>query len=194
MQRNKTLLDVVAAHEVSVDVVQDLVGVNVGVVVGGRNRLGVVVVHAGREGADHEVVSLKGLVHGRRLVDAAGNGLKVPRIKGVGVVVAVPSDHVKGVRGIDHVVDEALLFYLDGEFTQSVGGRQVGRAAQVALAEGRMLEELAKLVAVALGRQDGRPRLGNEQSVVGRIEGDLVDGSARNHQVVPIAELQGSEQ
>ena len=153
-----------------------------------------VVVHAGSKGADHEVVPLKGLVHGRRLVDAAGNGLKVPRIEGVGVVVAVPSDHVKGVRGVDHVINKALFFDLDGELAQGVGRRQVGRSAQVALAKGRMLQELAKLVAVALGRQDGRPRLGDKEAVVGRVKGDLVDGSARNHQVVPIAELEGSEQ
>ena len=194
MQRNKTLFDVVAAHEVAVDVVQHLVRVDVRVVVGGRNRLGVVVVQAGRKRADHEVVALKRLVHGRRLVDAAGDRLKVPRVERVGVVVAVPAHHVKRVRGVDHVVNESLFFDFDGELAQGVGGRQVGRAAQVAFAERRVLKELAKLVAVALGRQNRRPRLGDEEAVVGRIEGDLVDGSARNHQVVPLAEPEGSEQ
>src|SRR5205823_14675592 len=66
-----------ATHEVAVDVVEDLFAVYVGVVVGGGYGQRVVVVLAGHEGADDEVLGLEGLVRGRGLVDAAGDRLEV---------------------------------------------------------------------------------------------------------------------
>jgi hypothetical protein len=73
------------AHEVAVDIVDDFFAVYVGVIVGGWDGERVVVILARNEGANHEVVGLKGLVDGRRLVDATCYGLEIADVKDVGV-------------------------------------------------------------------------------------------------------------
>ena len=89
-----------AAREVAVAVVEDLVAVDVGVVVGRRHGQGVVVELAGHEAAHHEAGPGEGLVHRRRLVDPAGERLEVVDRQPVGVQAAVPADHVEGVVGV----------------------------------------------------------------------------------------------
>ena len=59
------------AHEVAVGVEEHLVGVDVGVVVRHLHRVGVEVERPGHERADDEARAGEGLVHRRRLVDAA---------------------------------------------------------------------------------------------------------------------------
>ena len=107
VQGDRALADAgaLAGLVVAVDVEHDLVGVDVGVVVGHRDRQRVVVDLARHEVADHEVVALEDLVHRRRLVDAAGDRLEVGDVEGVGVEAAVPADDVERVLRDD--VDRA---------------------------------------------------------------------------------------
>src|SRR3954453_11926031 len=83
--------------EVALDVVDDLLGLEVRVVVGQRNRQRIPVELARAEGADHEAGALEGLVRGRRLVQAPGLGLEVMDVERVGVDVAVPAYDVQRV-------------------------------------------------------------------------------------------------
>ena len=87
------------------DVEHDLVAVDVGVVVGHRDRERVVVDLARHEVAHHEVVALEDLVHRRRLVHPAGDRLVVGDVERVRVEAAVPADHVERVPR--HDVDGA---------------------------------------------------------------------------------------
>src|SRR6266566_573419 len=85
-------VDATTAHEIARDVVDDLVGVDVGVVVGRGNRERVVVELTRDEAADDEVARLEGQMNRRGLVDAAGYRLEVLDVEGKGPQVAVPPD------------------------------------------------------------------------------------------------------
>ena len=87
---------------VAADVEHDLVAVDVGVVVGHRDRELVVVDLARQEVADHEVPALEDLVHRRRLVDLAGDRHVVVDVERVGVEAAVPADDVERVGRVGH--------------------------------------------------------------------------------------------
>jgi hypothetical protein len=103
VQRDRALADAraLAGLVVAVDVEHDLVGVDVGVVVGHRDRQRVVVDLARHEVADHEVGALEDLVHRRRLVHPAGDRLEVGDVERVRVEAAVPADDVERVLGYD---------------------------------------------------------------------------------------------
>ena len=132
----------------------DLLGLDVRVVVGQRDRLGVPVEHPRRERADHEVRALEGLVGGRRQVEAPGARLEVVGVERVGPDVAVPAHHVERVA-VEHVLLVAVAHPNgDRELAALVVGLELGRRLEVALREGRVLEQLAVAVAVAVGRLD----------------------------------------
>src|SRR6056297_625013 len=95
MLGNTAFIYALAAHEVTLYIVEYLVGIDIAMRVRRRDGLRVVVVLARAEGANHVVGSLKGLVHGRRLVHATGNGLKVLNVEYPRVEVAVPAHHVE---------------------------------------------------------------------------------------------------
>ena len=103
VQRHRPLPDAgpLARLVVAAAVEHHLVGVDVRVVVGHRDRQRVVVHLARHERADDEAGALEDLVHGRRLVHAAGDGLEVADVEGVRVQAAVPADDVERVAGID---------------------------------------------------------------------------------------------
>ena len=149
---------------VAADVEHHLVGVDVGVVVGHRDRLLVVVDLARAEVADHEVVALEDLVHRRRLVHLAGDRHEVLDVERVGVEAPVPPDDVERVGGVGHpradqtrrTVAAVLDEHLD---VGALLHERLGRPVQVALAVRRVLEELAEPGEVALRRRDVAVRL-----------------------------------
>ncbi len=155
-------------------------------VVGGGNGLGVVVVQARGEGADYEVVRFEGLVHGRRLMHSACDGLKVEGRENIGVAIAVPAHHVKRMAAVGNVVQDPLLFNFYHEFSARVDGRHVRGKAEIPLTIGTMLEHLAKLISVPLGRNHGGMALDHQHPVVGSIKGQLVDGATGNHNVIRV--------
>src|SRR5699024_6325411 len=201
MQGDRALTDPgsLAGRVVAAAVEHDLVGVDVGVVVGHRDRVGVVIDLAGHEVADDEVVTLEDLVDGGWLVDAAGDGLEVVDVEGVGVQAAVPSHDVEGVCGIgvagagdaagavSAVFDEYVdVFTLDEE--------GFGGTAQVAFAVGRVFEELAVAGQVALGWGDVAACL-DDVGAYGCVAGGCpaVGGGARDDRVVAAADVEGAE-
>ena len=167
MHGERADLDPATAHEVAGDVVDDLVAVDVGVVVGGRDGQRVVVELPRHEGADDEVLALEGLVDGRRLVDPSGDRLEIADVEDVGVQVAVPAHHVE--RMVVVVIARELTSGLDvdAEVARLRVRRLVGRDADVAMVIRRMLHELAVLVAVAARRFDLTGRLQPQHPLVG---------------------------
>ena len=119
-------------------------------------------------------------------MNAAGDGFKVVRRKGVRVVVAVPTHHVERMGFVDGGVQDALLLDFEYELAYFVVGLQVLGLADVPLAVGAVLQELAKFVAVALGRNHGAVALRDHQTVVFGVEVDLVNHAARHHQVIAV--------
>ena len=143
-----------AAHEVAGDVVDDLVAVDVAVVVGGRDRQRVVVELAGHERADHEVARRERLVDRGRLVDAPGDRLEVRDVEGERPQVAVPAHDVERVGG--DVVGRVPSTRPDDDRPVALVRARLAELgdADVALRVRRMLQQLAVVVAVPLGRLD----------------------------------------
>lgn len=190
VQGHEAFFDVVARHEITIYVVQYLIRIDVAVVVGRGNGVWVIVIEARHEGADHEVVGLKGLVNGGRHVNATSQWLEVIRAEDVREVVSIPADHVKWVAAVSNVMQDTILFHFDQEIAEFIMCLQVLRKAQVALAEWRVLQELANLVHVVLGESNRREALCDEEAVVLTVEVHLVNESARDDDVIVWLELE----
>ena len=188
-------LDPLPAHELARGVVEHLVGIHVAVVVRRRHGLGVEIVRSGAEAAHHEPVALKGLVHWRRLVDAPDDRLEVVDVEGPRIEVSVPAHHVEGVVVEDDLVEAVVLLHQNRKVSPLVVDSEQARPADVALAVGRALDELAELVAVPLGPADVPAALEDQQ--LGRlcreVESPPVHDAPVNDEVVTLAVGQVAE-
>src|SRR6476619_6151714 len=100
------------AHEIAIDIIKQFIAVNIAMVVGCRNRLGMIIKQPWTKRTDHEIICLKGLVNRRWLVHTASNGLKVVDRKCKRITAAVPSNHIKGMVAIMNIVKNTFLFGL----------------------------------------------------------------------------------
>ena len=82
-------------------------------------------------------------------------------------------------------MDRALLFDVDGKFTDGVDGFQLDRWVHVPFAVGAVFEVLPKVVAVPLRRVHGMGRFGDEEPVVRTVKCKAVNDAPRDHDVVP---------
>ena len=168
MQADRALPDAGAlpGGVVAAAVEHHLVGVHIGVVVRHRDRERVVVDLARHEVADHEPVAREHLVHRRWLVHPPRDRLEVRHVERVRVEAPVPAHHVEGVCRVDvpgagdppapPVLHQHL--HVLRRF-RAIHEERLGRAVQVALAVGRVLQELPEPGEVALGRRDVGVRL-----------------------------------
>ena len=184
VERDRALLDALAAHELGVRVEQHLVRHHVLVAVGRRHRAGLEVVGPRAERADHPALALEGLVDRRGQVHAAHARLEVVDAEGPGVVVAVPAHHVEGVVRHDHLHEPVAALHHDGELAGLVAGDEALRPADVALREGRHLRELAVLVAVSLRRAHVAGALDHEEPDGRRAQPPAVQHPAGDDDVV----------
>ena len=95
VQRHRSVLDALPAHELRACVVDHLVRHHVRVVVRHGHRVRIEVERPRAERADDEVVALERLVHRRRQVDAADARLEIVDAERPRVVVAVPSHEIE---------------------------------------------------------------------------------------------------
>jgi len=142
-------------------------------------------------------VRLEHLVHRRRLVHPPRDGLEVADVEGVGVEAAVPAHDVERVLRDDvHRPGQprgAVAAVLDVDLDVGLVDRlRHGRAAQVALAVRRVLEQLAELRQVAPRRRDvavGFDGVEPQRLVTGRHP--AVHGGAREDDVVTEPDVEG---
>ena len=122
VEGNIALVYPLTAHKITVDIVKDLIGVYVGMVVWRRDGLGMVVVQPRAEGADHKGTGLKGLVHRRRLVYPPRYGLKIVDGKRIRIIIPVPAHDIERMGGVDQVVQMPLFLDLDQEISGFIMG------------------------------------------------------------------------
>src|ERR1700735_1872776 len=72
MQRDHPLCHILPAHEIPVDIIKQLVTIDIAVIIRSGNGQGMIVEQPRTERANHEVMSFKGLMDRRWLVDPAG--------------------------------------------------------------------------------------------------------------------------
>src|SRR3970282_2698224 len=90
-----SLLDIVAAHKVTVYIIQDLVTVNISVIVRCRNCFWMVIVQSRNKRTNNKCRSFECLVHRRRLMYPSCNGLKIVDAEPVRGIVTIPTDYIK---------------------------------------------------------------------------------------------------
>src|SRR5260221_1972389 len=190
MQRDRAELDALPAHEFARRVVEPLVRIHVAVVVRRRNGFRMEIVGARTEGAHHEAVALKRLMHRRRLVHASYDWLEVHDVERPGIELAVPSHDVTRIVIEHDLVQSVVLFHDNREIAHLVEGSQLARNADVALGIRSALDELAVLVSVALRRPRVPLSLDDEQLrlTARRIEAIPVHDAAMQHDVIALAE------
>src|SRR3954453_9632373 len=148
--RDAPELNPLPAHEFARGVVEHFVRIDVAVVVWSRHRLRVEVVGPGAEAAHHEPVALKRLVDRRRLVHPSHDGLEVHDVERPGIEVPVPTYHVEWMMIENDLMEPIVLPPQNAEGSPLIVGAELCRPADIALAVRSALDQLAKLVAVAL--------------------------------------------
>ncbi len=146
MERDRARADAAPGLVVAFYIVHDLVGVDVGVVVGDDDRVWMRVECSWAERADDEVEPLEGQVDRGRHVELAGDGGEVSDVEAVGVVAAVPAHDFERVVWVDIGVDGVACLDADFELALFVVCEWVVFVlegdAEVAFAVGGVLEEL----------------------------------------------------
>src|SRR5258706_12848295 len=98
---------------------------------------------------------------------APSDRLEVADVEAIGVEIAVPTDDVQRVEVEEVGHDFAVHLHAYFVFAALRVRRQLARAVQVALAVGRVFEQLAKGVAIALGRLDVAPERLHDEYTLG---------------------------
>ena len=192
MKRKRTRLDALARFVVAFNVIEHFIRVEVGVVVGNHNRLRMKVKRSWTKRTNYEVVRFECLMRRRRHVMLGHDWAEVIDVEAVGVVAAIPTDDVQRVVAVG--VRVHLIATLDAHLKRALfvdGHRHFGQS-QVALAVGRVLEELRRLLRhVARRRQDVRTvhALDEQEARLRRaclwsIEHHAIDGALGDHDVI----------
>ena len=189
VERNLSVAGVVARHKIAIHVVQNFVGVDIGVVVRRRNGIRVVVVQARHERANYKIAAFKSLVYWRRHVYSACQGLEIADIERVRVVIPVPASHIERMERIFEGENGFAFFDAHLESALFIMRFQKFRPFDVAFAKWRMLQQLPEFIAVAFGCHDRAPAFYKKHAIVLRVPFELVNGATRNNQV--IAGLEG---
>ena len=182
--------DMFAAHEIPIDIIQQLVAVDIAVIVGSRNTLRMVIVHPGDERTNDEIMRLEGLMYGWRLVHPAGDRFKIVDAEGEGITASVPSHDIKGMMGVMQSIAHPFLFCMNEEIASRIDGGQSMWWTDIPLAVRRMFQQLAVFAVVSFRISDRTEGFDDEQSIVCPGEFNPVDGAAGNDQIIAIAEGQ----
>src|SRR5690606_38405184 len=98
---------------------------NIAVVIGSGNGLGVIVKQPWAKRTDDIVLTLKGQMDRRRLVDSSGYRFEIMNAEDVRIATSVPSDRVKRMVVVMDPVHLSLLFRADKKVSFPVEGFQV---------------------------------------------------------------------
>src|ERR1700694_30021 len=192
MVGERPLLDAAPSRVVPFDVIEDLVGVEVAVVIGEHHRLRIPVELARHERADDQVLRLKRLVNRGRHVKTSGPGFEVVDVERHWVDGAVPTDDVPRMV-IEHVA-AYMVGPLQPHLDSTLAGFELGGRMEVALTERSNLRELAIARTVPVRYVDESRHLEAQKTRRGRlIEVDAVDGAARDDDVVVLVEGHAAE-
>src|SRR6478672_6610201 len=142
MQGNMSLFDIVAAHKITIDVVQYLIGIDVAMVVGRRNGFWMVIVQTRTKRTHHKRSRFKGLVYRRWLVNASRNRFKIVNRESVWEVITVPAYHIKRMCSVDHFVHHSFLFDLDKKVAFFIIRFNFGWQFEIPFAKWGMLQML----------------------------------------------------
>ena len=131
MQGNHSPRYIFTAHEISINIVQQLIAIDVGMVVRGRNGLWMIIIHSGHKTANHKVVCIKSLMHRWWLVHTACNGFKIVDAENKWIAATIPPNYVKRMMGIMQTIQDAFLFCLDQKIAGFIFCLQILRRSYI---------------------------------------------------------------
>src|ERR671932_497087 len=94
MNGNRRPLNAFARHKVPLNVVDDFIRIDVGVIVGSWNRQGVIIEESRHEGTQDKSGPVKGLMHWRGLVNPTSDRFKVFDVERKRPEMTIPTNHV----------------------------------------------------------------------------------------------------
>ena len=114
MQSHRAVFDTFSAHELRVCVIEDFVGHNVRVRIGGGHCFGIEIVRTRAERADNKPVAFERLVRGRRQMKTPDARLEIVNVDGPRKIMAIPADYIKGMIGQESFRSGNLPFSQSG--------------------------------------------------------------------------------
>src|SRR6266576_4534934 len=118
--RDAAELDSLAAHELARRVVKHFVGVDVAVIVRRRNRFRMEIIGTWTERANHESITLEGLMNRRRLVNAPDDRLEIADVERPWIEISVPANDVQRMVIENDLVDAVVLLHQNREISHLV--------------------------------------------------------------------------
>src|ERR1019366_6847881 len=153
VMRERTLADAATGRVVALDVVQHLIRVEVAVVIGEVDRVGVPVELARDERADQQVGGLERLMDRWWYMKTTRAGLEVMNVERDRIDCPVPSDDVERMM-VEHIAAH-MVGALEPDLRRSLrAALECVGAVKIPLAERRELRELAVACAITIGHID----------------------------------------
>src|SRR3990170_2786074 len=129
MQRDVATVDAFARHEIAFGVIDHFIGLDVGVVVRSRDRVGMEIIEARHERAQHEVPTLEGLVRWWRHMQKPDTRFEIVDAEYPRIQEPIPTYDVMRVMIEDMTADCVAHFHPHLEFaTVGVNIQLVGHA------------------------------------------------------------------
>ena len=146
MERNRGRLDSAARSEISADVKQDLIGLDVVVYPRDFHGLRMCIEHARSKCAHDVSANLERLMDWRRLVHRAGNWFEILRVKCERINEPIPADDVERMMRHRHHSPARAVFDQNFRVAFFVYGVQLSWPVQIALGIRRTHFNLALLI------------------------------------------------
>ncbi len=154
MQCDHAARYILTAHEVTINIIYQLVAINITVIVGSRNTLRMVLKQTGNKRAYNIIISFEGLVNGWWLVHPSRDGFKVVNTESERIAASVPPYHIKRMMTVMNAIHSSFFLCSDQEITFFVDCNQFFRSADIAFAIWRMFKQLAIFTQVFFWKAD----------------------------------------
>ena len=136
-------LNAFAAHEVSIYIIQNFVGVYIAVVIRCGNGQWMIVIETRHKRTHHKTFSLESLMYGWWLMHASCYWFKIVDRKTIWIVIAVPTDHIKRMKTIVKRIKLVLFFDKHQKVAFFVESLQIAGFFDVTLTERSMFHQLS---------------------------------------------------
>src|ERR1035437_47037 len=101
-----------------------------------------IVIKTRYKSANYKGWSFKNLMHWWRLMNAPGNRFKIMYRQSIWIVVTIPANKIKGMRGIMVWPDPVATLYLDQEIALFIMSFKVLRSSNIPFTKWRMFLQL----------------------------------------------------
>jgi hypothetical protein len=155
MQRNRAALNSTPRPEIAAHIKENFVGLDVVVDPRDFYRFRMCIEEAWRERANNVSANLEGLMNGGRLMDGAGDRLKILRVESKRIQISVPTHGIERMMGQGHARKTPAVFHQNIDIFLFVDRDDLGWCMKIALRLGRAHIDLAFVVQVTLWNSHG---------------------------------------